>query len=286
MAIGINWKEIWGPVWGPVWDTTGASGETPIGLNWGPIWKQVWGPVWTLDGTTIPDAPADVAVEATGGTTAHISITDTSGGTAAHLWQIRPEGGTWVDATGGTNMSFPGTVDFYVTGLTPASRYEVRVLAWIGGVESAWAYAADLFWTDNTGGGESGLPGSTTATVARPESDISAGPWLPSSGSDLFAMIDEETASTADYIYTDEPGECSMALSDTVFPGGATQTFSFQAKSTTSSTITVTLKQGSTVIATWSQSLTPTDTIYSRNLSAGEIALLVAGPVDLVLSAA
>jgi hypothetical protein len=28
---------------------------------------------------------------------------------------------------------------------------------------------------------------------ARPESDVAAGNWSPSSGSDLWAMIDEET---------------------------------------------------------------------------------------------
>lgn len=234
----------------------------------------------------LPPAPTNVVGTATGGTTIYITITDNSGGTAAHLWQIRPAGGTWVNATGGTNMSFPGTTSFTAMGLTPAHEYELRVLAWSGGLESAYAYSADTVWTDNTGGGDSGLPGATTATVARPEIDVSAGTWLPSTGSDLFSMVDEETPSDADYIYTDAPGECQMTLSDTAFPGGATQTVSFRAKSTTSATLTVTIKQGATVIATWSQALTPTDTTYSRNLSAGEIALLVAGPVDVVLGAA
>ena len=99
-------------------------------------------------------------------------------------------------------------------------------------------------------------------------------------------MIDEATADAAEYISTATPGECQMTLSDTVYPGSATQTVSFQAHSTTSATLTVTLKQGETVIATWSQSLTPTATIYSRQLSAGEIALIASGPVDVVLAAA
>jgi len=240
----------------------------------------------TVAGPSAPSAPSDVVVTATGGTTAYITITDNSGGAAAHRWQIRPAGGTWADAIGGTNMSFPGTVDFTVTDLTPASQYEVRVLAWLGGIESGWAYAADLFWTDNTGGGSSELPGATTATTARPSADVSAGTWVPSTGADLYAMIDETTADAADYISTATPGECQMTLSDTAFPGGATQAVSFQAHSSTSATLTVTLKQGATVIATWSQALTPTATIYSRQLSAVEVALIASGPVDVVLAAA
>jgi len=127
---------------------------------------------------------------------------------------------------------------------------------------------------------------STTETIARPSADVSAGTWVPSTGADLYAMIDETTADAADYISTASPGECRMTLSDTAFPGGATQTVSFQAHSTTSATLTVTLKQGAMVIATWSQALTPTATIYSRQLSAGEIALIASGPVDVVLAAA
>ncbi len=127
---------------------------------------------------------------------------------------------------------------------------------------------------------------STTGTIARPSADVSAGTWVPSTGADLYAMIDEATADAAEYISTATPGECQMTLSDTVYPGSATQTVSFQAHSTTSATLTVTLKQGETVIATWSQSLTPTATIYSRQLSAGEIALIASGPVDVVLAAA
>jgi hypothetical protein len=37
---------------------------------------------------------------------------------------------------------------------------------------------------------------------ARPESDISAGSWSPSTGGDLYAMIDEVTPNDSDYIYS------------------------------------------------------------------------------------
>lgn len=39
---------------------------------------------------------------------------------------------------------------------------------------------------------------------ARPASDIAAGGWLPSTGVDLYAMLDETVADDADYIYSPE----------------------------------------------------------------------------------
>ena len=42
---------------------------------------------------------------------------------------------------------------------------------------------------------------TTDPRYARPNSDTSVGAWLPSSGTELFAMVDEATASDADYIY-------------------------------------------------------------------------------------
>ena len=44
------------------------------------------------------------------------------------------------------------------------------------------------------------------AQFARPSSDISAGVWSASSGSDLYAMIDEVTPSDSDYIYGTSDG--------------------------------------------------------------------------------
>jgi len=44
------------------------------------------------------------------------------------------------------------------------------------------------------------LVSSVLPQFARPVSDVSAGGWTPSSGSDLFAMVDEVTASDTDYI--------------------------------------------------------------------------------------
>jgi hypothetical protein len=53
---------------------------------------------------------------------------------------------------------------------------------------------------------------SDSSTVGRPVSDISTTGWLPSTGSDLFAMIDEVAYDDADFIYSQVSG-----ISDAVF---------------------------------------------------------------------
>lgn len=47
---------------------------------------------------------------------------------------------------------------------------------------------------------------STLDTMARPGADVLTTGWLPSTGADLYAMIDETSADDADYIYRDLAG--------------------------------------------------------------------------------
>ena len=49
--------------------------------------------------------------------------------------------------------------------------------------------------------GTGGAP-AITWQYARPISDIAANGWLPSSGSDLFAMTNETSVNHANYIYS------------------------------------------------------------------------------------
>jgi len=63
--------------------------------------------------------------------------------------------------------------------------------------------------------------GGGSIQYARPDSDVAGGIWSPSSGSDLYAMIDEETASDTDYIYTqvyEDPDPCEIGLSSVTDP--------------------------------------------------------------------
>lgn len=109
--------------------------------------------------------------------------------------------------------------------------------------------------------------------IARPIADITAGGWLPSSGSDLWNMVNEVAVDETDYIYTTTAGDtCELTLSGVSDPGTSSgQVFSYQAWSPSGSAATFSLLQGATVIATWFHATLPTvPTIYQRALTAGE----------------
>jgi hypothetical protein len=110
------------------------------------------------------------------------------------------------------------------------------------------------------------LAPSVTSTTARPDSDVSAGTWTASSGSDLYAMLDEETPSDADYIEASSAGTCEVALSTIAEPQVGWQTtvrFRIQGE------CTVSLREGSTQIASWNYSPVSATT-YEETLTSGE----------------
>lgn len=122
---------------------------------------------------------------------------------------------------------------------------------------------------------------STLPTVGRPVSDVSAGAWTSSAGGALYAAIDEVVPDAADYISAAGLSTCTLALNNTAYPGGATQTVSYYAHSTTGNGITVALKQGATTIASWSHALTTTSALYTQTLTAGQIAAISAGALSV-----
>lgn len=87
--------------------------------------------------------------------------------------------------------------------------------------------------------------------IVYPNGDVAGGAWLPSTGTDLYACIDETAASDTDYIYTTVPG----AYQEFTFPdcgavdpstGGHVR---YRIPAGTG-TITAILKQGSTTLQT------------------------------------
>jgi hypothetical protein len=96
---------------------------------------------------------------------------------------------------------------------------------------------------------------SSGAVVSRigPTSDIATGTWQASTGSDLYAMVDETTADDSDLIYT-------MSASDTAELKFGTLT---DPETNTGHVVryrgkgafTARLKEGSTTIASWSENL-------------------------------
>lgn len=110
-----------------------------------------------------------------------------------------------------------------------------------------------------------------TAQYVRPTSDVSAGTWTASSGSDLYAMLDETSASDADYIVTTGASTCEVALGSLTDPASSSGHIVRYRISATSGGITVRLRQGTTTVATWVHAPAPTSlTTYAQTLTSGE----------------
>lgn len=171
--------------------------------------------------------------------------------------------------------------DLYVDGAPIGSTSFTVLIGTVNG--SATASIASITLIPPTGsasGTSSSLP-----TIGRPSADLSAGGWVPSTGTDLYPMVDEVTPADGDYISTSTASTCEMELNETAYPGTATQVFRVRASSTSGSSLVITLKQGSTVIATRTQVLTTDLTTYSYSLTSGEIALIGAGALSISLQA-
>jgi hypothetical protein len=95
-------------------------------------------------------------------------------------------------------------------------------------------------------------PFLTSYTYARPASDITK-QWTPSSGTDHFAMIDEVTASDADYISATAAGQTTeVKLAAMTQPqAGTNVAIGYRVQGITGAAgVTVSMVQGTTVIAT------------------------------------
>lgn len=112
---------------------------------------------------------------------------------------------------------------------------------------------------------------------ARPKSDVSAGPWVPSSGSSLADMLKEAEPDATSYVETTSPGAFTVLLNDVIDPGTSSgQAFRYQVWSEHGNDLRFTFLQGATVIATWDVEAVPlTPTILTRNLTALECDALV-----------
>ncbi len=118
------------------------------------------------------------------------------------------------------------------------------------------------------------------AQFGRPDSDIdNEGGWSPSSGSDLYAMLDESSASDSDYV--DAPAfatsdSFTVSLTDVTDPSSSTGhviRYRYRKDRTSASgyDLDVELLQGATVIASWSHvGLGTSWSDAVQTLSAGE----------------
>jgi hypothetical protein len=118
-------------------------------------------------------------------------------------------------------------------------------------------------------GGQISITPGADVRYARPASTVTPGAWVPSSGSDLAAMLDEPTADSSDYISTVSTEPCEIALNPVIDPGTSSgQVVRYQAWSPNGSGIIVRLKQGTDIIASWVHDVLPASpTIFAQSLT-------------------
>lgn len=109
---------------------------------------------------------------------------------------------------------------------------------------------------------------------ARPSTDVSDGAWLATTGSDLYAMLDETAADDADLIYTfTSASECEVKFGSIPDPAVSTDHIvRYRLKGDGTSGITVALRQGSsTEITSWTHDPAPSSwTTYEQTLTGGQ----------------
>lgn len=191
----------------------------------------------------------------------------------------------WVDNDFTTEMA--GAADYKSVSSTGAQS-----AAW-GTLTGSYLWAAALAAFEEAAGGSAldlndqapiGMVGALTiqgdiqitsgnAQFSAPSADVSTGNWQPTSGSSLYAMLDEIDPSDADYIRTATPGDvCVVALEAATDPGVSTgHVVSYRIMGDGSSGLQVSLMQGGTPIASWTHDPAPADwTTYAQTLSTGE----------------
>ncbi len=110
-----------------------------------------------------------------------------------------------------------------------------------------------------------------TAQYVRPISDVSAGIWTASTGSDLFAMIDETAADDGDYITTTGASICEVSLGYLDDPGVNTGHVVRYRISATAGGMIVRLRNNGNTIASWTHDPAPSSpTTYAQTLTGGE----------------
>ena len=117
------------------------------------------------------------------------------------------------------------------------------------------------------------IPSSATVQLLRPVSDVSAGAWTPSSGLTLAPMINEAVAADASFITVSSASTSEVAFGTGLSPGVTTgHTIRFRAQGTGG--LTVRLMQGTTVISSFSPTLTTAYALYTWTLSGAEAAAI------------
>lgn len=111
------------------------------------------------------------------------------------------------------------------------------------------------------------------AQFGRPDSDVTKGAWTASTGSDLYAMLDEVSADAADYIIltNQTSNTCEVGLSNVTDPvSSSNHIVRVRGRRVGTVTLTAYLYQGTTQICTFSITLGTTDATTEYTLSGAE----------------
>ena len=109
------------------------------------------------------------------------------------------------------------------------------------------------------------------AQYAHPTADAATGAWIASTGSDLFAMLDEAAADDADYISTTYASICEVALGNLSDPASSAGHKVRYRIAADAGAIIVRLRQGATTIASWTHNPAPTSlSTFEQTLSGAE----------------
>jgi hypothetical protein len=112
--------------------------------------------------------------------------------------------------------------------------------------------------------------GVVVLQYSRPISDIAANGWLPSSGPDLYAMLDEVAADDADYIYspanpTTQQFEVRLtSVNDPLSSSDHTVTVRLQAIGQDTN-FDLNLVQNTTVLDSWTENVTVAASVVQRS---------------------
>lgn len=164
---------------------------------------------------------------------------------------------TYAEGAGWTDIAGTGLTDGMQQVGSDKSYFSQRLLTAAGSYSfdgtfngpDTWKACVATFVLQQTGG---------EGQIAAPDADVSAGAWTPSTGSDLYAMLDETTASDSDYINVNSNSECIIGLSAPgATPGSGTKTLSYRHKGSPVKKLIAKLYDGTTLIQSFTHDPCP-----------------------------
>lgn len=247
---------------GAIWVEDGAATVTLDGTVAGatPIWGMT---TWSLAGAapTGPTIDTQPTAQTTNeGSTATFTVSATaSGGSLTYQWsRANPGSGSFSSVGGATSASYTTAATGCVA--DHGAQYRCAVTDSNGTTTSSAAT----------------LTVRSVSTTVRPALDITTAGWTASTGADFFALIDESSASDADYItspsITGATAPVTLALAYPMNTGNWTWSVRAKTSSGTATMRVYLLNDAGTVVGTSAdQTITSTYTTYS-------LAITISGP--------